>query len=1261
MTQFYTHSSAGTIIGTAGAEGEWWSGTFNFDRVVPFVSVRCHREMIDAATGSIDVIVNNQTIGITSSGTEYPIYTDYLNVIRAQDLWFKIVLTEDAIVSKIEFFEQSVVPVNETTTIKKGDIDTCRSFVIEHAKADAPCYIHTATHEGELSVRIDGTFYSGKIPRTLTKAKQHTMHIDSDGFESCTVYMRRTVKVPKHIHIVNDGPVLPWLIERYEVPENSRIASVLVIGGGGTMNVYFNGDNNPVEFTVSNGVETPATGTSETSGQRQRFGSLELDFGASLNGPSSVHIFLVESIMVDGPVILENPEHQTGLFFHFKKLNRFMVQKIGYSQNFTSISRAIGTPGVVSTTDVGMQEVSYVQTSGGLKIHSIGLWPLIDEPNDGIIRETAELSDMPPWEYKRYVFDKPRIVTGGSYSGSGGSVAVYGDSDNLLGSIPSPGQEFPFTLGTPTRSVTIQTSAIDGFNAISVFTKEVVEIDEKGFSKTGGDGWVNMFAAFPIANRFVCGRVLGTSPTLIVNGLTIALVGYLAKFPSRQAVAITHQITVLDTHPEQLTLLPLTIQPVKGNKVRVVNDGFIPEWMHTKYELEGTDRLTSVYVKGASIINLYLDGAEAGTALPVTDGVETVIPAVNGRCGAFQFDFADDSAVTEVIFWADPMRIIGQDDILLEGEDHWMGRRFKFPDRGEWACVSVGADASVAMTLTCDDTPASNQSATLPDGFMVALPRGKEGSAWTLSLDAGTNKIYNFVAKARTRMPVNETIVRITGQRKEIHPWWYGRWDIPADRKLTGIIVDADESVSGTIYGTGANPDSQTFTAADNHEIRITTMNDVSSVDVVFTAGEEYAVNEAYLVFQQERLVPQEGIVLENEISWRSLRFSFQEKNRFAVAAVKAESYTGLNMDIYRNGTRVDTIDILNGNPVIISGTTDDVHWEVDLYYTGSPNGNINSLTLMPFITKAIEDDTYVMKQKGLIAEWLYTRYEVPKKQKIKSCYVSTTVATDTNTRIVITPYPGTTVTTPTTPYVETKLDIPACGAFTFKIENRPDTTFVLCEVDDVILHMERHIPIENRHTIIRDISPREGIRNRIYRFTDTGCFCAIRVVADDYDSVIEVTPYADGVAQNRIDITDGNLTDLDQTMPNAKDWEMDIESAATIREIHLLTKEEEPYNGTSWVIKRDQSPYSWRHHRTVAPKPMEFSCARILADAYPVELQIFNVDNGLVYKYSVKDAEPFRLRKEQHGRVWRVDVTGAPEIRIFEVGLATSMKGLPR
>ena len=31
MTQFYTHSSAGTIIGTAGAEGEWWSGTFNFD------------------------------------------------------------------------------------------------------------------------------------------------------------------------------------------------------------------------------------------------------------------------------------------------------------------------------------------------------------------------------------------------------------------------------------------------------------------------------------------------------------------------------------------------------------------------------------------------------------------------------------------------------------------------------------------------------------------------------------------------------------------------------------------------------------------------------------------------------------------------------------------------------------------------------------------------------------------------------------------------------------------------------------------------------------------------------------------------------------------------------------------------------------------------------------------------------------------------------------------------------------------------------
>ena len=1351
MSTFYTGTNSGTVVGTEGLTGTWTSKTFTFDKDVVIYSCRVWR----TGTGAVTVSVNGYgtTEAIVDSGKEYAFST------LPTGTKFTVTITRagDATVEKVELYEQKMVDVKETTVITARDVDTWRKFTIRHPMPDAPCFVYATALDGGFSGDITSPTFAletdGRVQTNPTQAITHIMSVDTDNIESLTVYMRRTIKVPKHIHVVNDGGVPPWLIERYEVPDKSQIASIQVFSSGQT-NIRLRYGGSPAIDILTNLV----SGIEKQPTTRTHFGSLEFDFDGADSAVSSVHIFLVEEVTVDGPVFISNPEHEQAHFFHFKNANSFVAKKLFY----TSVSGGDAAVSLIERlTDTAAQFVKKDFYRGQeWKVKSIALWPLMDTPNNGIIRETVDVGDCPPWEYKRYVFDKPRVITSFTVSGSTTALSING-----FPYTPAASNQETAVSGSPTRYCTIKAANItDAVTAISIFTKEVIEVDEKGFTKVGGDNWVNMYLSFAMANRFVCGKIMasGAAAELVVNGAVVMTQltnnGGLLKLPRSMVKAVDHRISVNATHPELLTLLPRTVQPVKGNKVRVVNDGFIPEWMHTKYELEGTDRLTSVYVKGASSINLYLDGAEATTTLPVTDGVEMEIakilsggvPITNGRCGAFEFDFTDDSAVTEVIFWADPMRIIGQDDIILEGEDHWMGRRFKFPDRGEWACVSVGADAAVTMDLDCIDTPASSHSnISLPNGFMKALPRDQEGSAWTLSLDAGGEKVYNFVAKARTRMPVNETLVRITGQRKEIHPWWYGRWDIPADRKLTGIIVDADSSVDGTIYATGVNATSFTFTASNNNEIRFEGKEDISSVDITFDAGDEYKVNEAFLVFQQERLCPPDGIVLENEVSWRSLRFSFQEKNRFAVAAVKAENYTSLVMDVYRNGSLSASIDVLNGNPVLIpvnsSNTSDPDHvqWEVDLYYrAGSPNGNINSLTLKPFITRAIEDDTYVMKQKGQIAEWLYARWELPKKQRIRSCYVSTNAA---NPAVAITPYPTlTTIRTRTPAYKETTVSVPACGAFTFQVEDEfaPGT---LVDVDDVILHMERHVPIENRHTIMRDVSPREGIRNRVYRFPDTGSFCAIRVVADDiifskftadattdiithtnadianlsrvrltstqalplglstntdyyvialtsltcklatsyanasaasptavnitsagtgihtiHDAaVINVTPYAGDVAQKMIEVTNDELTDLDQNMPNAREWAIDIESTFTIREIHLLTKEEEPYNGWSWIVKRDQAPWSWRHHRTVASRPMEFACARILADVYPLELQVFNVDNGLVFSYSVSNAQPFRLRKEQPGRVWRIDVLGAPDSRIFEVGLSTSMKGL--
>jgi hypothetical protein len=379
------------------------------------------------------------------------------------------------------------------------------------------------------------------------------------------------------------------------------------------------------------------------------------------------------------------------------------------------------------------------------------------------------------------------------------------------------------------------------------------------------------------------------------------------------------------------------------------------------------------------------------------------------------------------------------------------------------------------------------------------------------------------------------------------------------------------------------------------------------------------------------------------------------------VGSVKAETYDNLYIQVYRDGNSVGSpVRVLNGNPFLISGDTDDVHFEVDLYYSDDTAGNINSLVLMPYRTVSISDDTYVMKAKGQVAEWLYTRYELPKKRMVRSAYVSTQVPESETPQIRITPYPtGTEQVIQVTPYKEEYIDIPACGSFEFNVKHYTDGVWALADCDDVIVHLEKHVPIENRHTILRDIGPTEGIRNRVFQFEDTGCFCAVRVVADNYDTAIRVTPYADDVEQQWIDVDSSELFDLFQDMPNAKKWRIDIDSNSTIREIMLLTKETTPYDGKSWVVRRDSVPWSWRHHRLLAPKPIQFTCARVIADIYPLTLNIYGKDEALLYSYAVTSNKHFRLIREQAARHWRIDVTGAPDSQIDEVALSTSTGGL--
>lgn len=83
---------------------------------------------------------------------------------------------------------------------------------------------------------------------------------------------------------------------------------------------------------------------------------------------------------------------------------------------------------------------------------------------------------------------------------------------------------------------------------------------------------------------------------------------------------------------------------------------------------------------------------------------------------------------------------------------------------------------------------------------------------------------------------------------------------------------------------------------------------------------------------------------------------------------------------------------------------------------------------------------------------------------------------------------------------------------------------------------------------------------------------------------------------------------------------------------------------------------YRFKSKQFRAPRPMNFSCAEVVADAYPVTFRMF-ADGNLRYTHSVSSRDPFRLPSGFMALDWQFEIEG--ENPVQGVAVATSMTEL--
>ncbi len=1224
-----------------------------------------------------------------------------LRVTHGHEWEFQIEGTE--VVRQFHAFDRVVRTIGDSVRLTSEDTPLWESIWLKFADQGRFC---AGILSSQSSVSLTARFYADRSStpafiQPITDGRVFTMPrgvslnplatfwevgvIGGTRIDELQLFRRVTVAVQDTVHELRGEGVPPWLVKRYEYSDSVRPKSLVVHAVGNVvMNVYYDGAATATESITVTGSEEIVLANGWCS-------SLEFDFSGHDDSVTEV-IVLADAGARDVPVggiSLSDPPSWLANVYQFPDRGTFSCASVASSayvsllleltRDGTSLpaievgdGHVIPFPRESFLTRGARWEVSVVRGAGQAPVEGLVLMPRRPVSAEGTIRITNP-DTIPSWLYSVFEFLKASTPVSVLVDAeSSVTIRLYYDESEWASKTidVEPGVETLIDTPATCRALEFDFDGEDHLvREVSVFTRQPIDIGNLPVDVPSRLNWrmLRFKAEAPVVLRGLiidAESYTGLTCKVYADGLLTPSItvsdGRMVRLHVNTASATVWDIDIKSASAiHGLRLFPLHSEEVDG-VLRIINEGRAARWLYTRWELATTQRMQGLVVEADSPVSvgLFCDG-EPGVRQYfwiANNGEYRVL--VGDAVGSVEFrvDGAhNDHLVRSITLFTGPPEVVGDSGIALGGPN-WRGRRFKFTDRGSFACGTVGASSYYSVTLRLYVGGALVHTEVVTSGAVFVLPRTlREAVEWEVDLDAGT-KAESLLLLPRRRVRVDGSELRLLGQEPGVPRWLRERYELSDTAELKSVIVHADSGaypLTMNVYGDGAVAPSTQVAVLDGQEIRLTGLGAYSSLDIAFVDADgepaDFAVTEAQLFFKSVRMVGTEGVTLTGETSRRGHLFQFAEPAAFACGLVSASGYTvDVTLRLYADGVLVHTEAVASGS--VFQFPRDLVaasRWEVDI----ETSADVFSVWLLPWRKQSIEGNSlHVPVRPGSIPEWFFTEYEFPASVRFRSGVVKASESVHLDLyRDGATSANRTTVGDgdefafgPTSTF----------GALSFDFDGADE------KVSDVYLFGEDAVPIEGQGFVMRATgSGVSAWRNKVLRFKDMGSFSVVRVSASDYTG-LAIELLVDGVRQTRQAISGDGDFRLPSGLGYAKEWELSVEHAGEVFEVILISRQSYAVEGARVVVRAEADPFTWLDRRVLADRPVSFSVGRVVASGYPVTLKLY-AKGVLVYECLVADEQGFRLPRLRPEREWAFDVVAGSRIRVVEAALSSSMAGL--
>lgn len=1269
-----------TYTATSGVSLTWKSKKYYFEKKTIFDYARI---VADAAV-TLKVYADGALIETLAVTSEVPVR--FTHAAYANSWEFQI---ESAVVVRaIEFYDRATLQVDGGIVLTGAQVPLWENIWLKFP-ADDRFVGGMLTVQGGATVPISFYTAGSTLLTTQNVANGNFFALgrgtEKDEFwrvsavtqmpiERLELYAAQTVPAQDVIHELHAGAVPPWRLKRYEIADKAILTGAVVHAKTNvTMNLYVDGSVAP----------TQSIAITTASGGHARIPSLptcrwiEFDFGNDDDDVVEVILYASPTPTIsDGGVQMQKAPCWRGNRFRFADRGTFACGMIGAS-SYTGLSLRLYADGsLVCTQTVSNGRMFYLPatlaeaslwevdiTAPNGVVDTVVLLPRVRVPTGGSFALTAHDTGFPPWANARYEFPpgvelRSARVKADAYPVSvilragttSATVSVADEKEWLIPDSLTAAGRLQIAFGNESSNVDYSV------NAISVYARDVAQADAPVVvlrRSSGVDHWRKRIVLFNEPQRLSALRLAATNYTDVLVYLKIAGTTVHTATPTSNAdialpvnlaSAREWEVDVVCPNGEvdELFLYAAPVQAAGDSPVSLTTP---PCWLGNRFAFpdRGTFTHGTVFAREfASVtVRLYADGALVYTGSVATGLVFSLGELTQAK--EWVLDVESTGQIDAVVLLP-RVRVSSSPNVMLLAHDTgfqpWLNSIYAFEAATEFRSATVVAD-SYPVTLTLRSA-GSSWTHTVTGPYEQLLPAMGRISDVRLSFGAD-----DALVKRVELHPVEVIAMGPTGlsmrQADGVRSWLRKTLTFTEPRGFSLFRMVADSYTDATVELKIAG--AQVFYSAVADSAPILIPGSVAeSLEWELSIVCKGDIHDLALYSPPTPIVGESGINLTNPPFWLGNRFRFADKGVLACGIIEAQAYP-VTLTLTADGVQVDSRSIASNAPFYLPDTLANATlWQIDL----TSSGQIDQCVLLPRVPGPAQRVSVTAQGVGF-APWANRRYEYQEPTELRSYSVEAlsypvtmSLRTNTGTRDV-------TVTS------SNEALLGDYGLTTWAQLSFGANDLIVRAVD---LFEKQVSPVKQTGLVLRSAAGVKSWRRLAFTFPETGSFSVLRIVADAY-AAVHVKLSTGGTARYEADVTSDAEVKLSESLPNAREWELDLASSSTVRELHLIGRQYYSLKDGVVLIRRESEPFSWLDKRILTPKPTSFSSLRVLSSAYPVTVNLYH-NGSLKATKSIADENAVRLPAMRPERTWSLDaIPAVAGTMVHEVAMGTSMERL--